>query len=205
MLLSRSRAPFRLLLTAAQDGLDPYTHYWYRVGHRSYRRVCDDAPWVGGARYESPPNAECSDCSIMHHEDQRCGRRMFKLTRVPKGYLAPRPCDVLYNEDDQFSIKAVGAMRPVHMGQFTDYYVARKNDVRDRIVREYLGLRKPEGGGPDPFAPLRETFMQLNGTVEPLRSRPPRPEPWCQDQYADAYAAITETMIAYCDRRDVKL
>ena len=204
MLLSRSRAPFRLLLTSAQDGLDPYTHYWYRVGHLSYRRVCDDAPWVGGARYESPPNVDCTDCSIMHHHDRRYGRKMFKLTRVPKGYLASRRDDVLYNEADQFRIGSKGAMRPVRMGKFTEYYLGG-DDVRKQIVLENLGHSKAKaGGGPDAFKPLREAFMQLNGTVEALRSRPPRPLPWCRDQYAATYAAIIETMVTYCDHYQVK-
>ena len=202
--MSSAPAPFRLRLTAAQDGLDPYTHYWYRVGHRSYRRVCDDAPWVGGAQYESPPNVDCTDCSIMHHHDRRYGRKMFKLTRVPKGHLSTRPDDVLYNEEDQFSIKVVGAMMPVPMWQFTEYYLG-DDDVRKQIVLEYLGHSKAKaGGGPDAFKPLREAFMQLNGTVEALRSRPPRPLPWCRDQYAATYAAIIETMVTYCDRYQVK-
>ena len=190
----------RMQLTAAQDGLDPFTHFFYMVGHRSYRRICDDAPWVGGARYQIPPNADCSRCRGMLAEDRRYGRSMFKLTRVPKGHLYPRLDDVLYNEGDQFSVKAAGAMKPIHQETFSDFRLTKSEDKRRRIVLQYLGLAKAEpGGGPDCFAPLRTAFGQLNGTVDSLRSRPPRPEPWCRNRYADAYTEITKRMIAFCD------
>ena len=36
-LLSSTQAPFRLRLTAAQTGIDPRTHYWFKVGPGDYR------------------------------------------------------------------------------------------------------------------------------------------------------------------------
>ena len=196
-------ASTKIRLTASQGGLDPYTHYWYRVGQRSYRRVCDDVDWQGGgSRYERPPNIDCSDCSILLHTDRQYGRRKFTLTRVPKGYMTPRPGDVLYNEADQFRTQT-GAMEPLRLWEFTTYRLAN-DPVRERMVLEYLGVDRRTGGGPDPWVPLRDAFVKLDGTVESLRSRPPRPDPRFRDGYADAYTAVTRTMIAYCDTYRIK-
>ena len=94
--LSSSRAPFRLRLTAAQNGLDPLTHYWFKSGQNDYRRICDSGPWVKGLRYKFPLGRECLNCRALDHTDKMVGKRAFSLTRNLKGIFAPRQEDVLY-------------------------------------------------------------------------------------------------------------
>lgn len=52
--------------------------------------------------------------------------------------------------------------------------------------------------------PLRDAFTRLDGTVESLRIRPPKPAPWFRDDYSDIYAEVTKTMIDYCDTYRVR-
>ncbi len=168
----------------------------------TYRRVCDDADWQGGFRYETPPTLTAptvaSCCIPTGGTGVGCS-----LTRVPKGYMAPRSGDVQYNEADQFSTQVPSAMKPLRTWEFKKYRLA-KSAVRERMARQYLGIDTKTGGDPDPWLPLRDVFMQLDGTVESLRSRPPRPALRCRDDYVDAYTNLTRTMIAYCDTYRIK-
>ena len=200
--MSSVQVPFRLRLTAAQDGLDPFTHYWYKVGHRSYHRVCDHAPWVGGAQYESPPHVDCSHCSSMHHDDRRYGRRMFKLTRVPKGYLAPRPCDVLYTPNDRFSIGDNGAMQPVRMEQFIEFVFATTDKRGTAIVCDYIDDKS--GGGRNPYGRLLKA-MRCSGqrAANLKRARPQPSKGW--RAYVDDYTVILDRVIAFCERENAEI
>ena len=148
--MSSIRAPFRRRLTAAQTGLDPRTHYWYRAGNHDYRRVCDDAQWI---RLLGRPNGqECRLCLAMRLADQRLGWRAFSLTYQRKGVFA------LDGSPYALSSQAeADAMPQVTMFKFAEFCVgdsSKRGQIiskreADRKRRENLRQRseEPRGGG----------------------------------------------------------
>ena len=168
--MSSARAPFRRRLTAAQSGLDPLTHYWLKAGKNDYRRLCDDAPWTKGLRYERTPGNECQACRDVRYIDRQYGLGVFfSMTYKLRGVFAPSPGDVLYVPYDGLSFNPNGDGAPVtqvSMSKFTDFYVAESED-REKIVEDF----HDGGRGFNPYGPLTTLLKRhlKSGDIEALR------------------------------------
>ena len=159
MLLSRSRAPFRLLLTAAQNGLDSRIHFWFRAGKHDYRRLCDNAQWNRGPRAASLLRRVCGRCWALHLDDRQSGLRAFCLTYKQKGVFALEADELHQTLDGQDNV----TMRPVPMMKFAEFcamdstcreqiMAKRANDARRRRERRKPGDQS--GGGNGYYGPL---------------------------------------------------
>ena len=141
--MSSASAPFRRRLTAAQNGHDdPLTHYWLKVGKGDYRRLCDDAQWVKGLRYERTPGIECQTCRDMREYDGFFGWAAFSLTYKLRGVFALPPNAVSYVPDDdglspRNSKDGDSPMKPVPMTTFADFFVARSDKRKEGIVNRF--------------------------------------------------------------------
>ena len=167
-------------MTAAQNGCDPLTHYWLKAGKNDYRRLCDDAPWAAGLRYERDPRLECSICCGLHDYDRLFGWSAFSLTYTLRGIFAPSRRDMLYIPDDGLNSRDLNggaeAMKPVSMTIFAQFYVAGAKG-REGIV-ERLGK-----GGRDYYGPLTTLLRQYfkSGDIEALRHARPNLNPKVKD------------------------
>ena len=166
--------PFRRRLIAAQSGRDPLTHYWLKAGKNDYRRVCDDAPWVTGLRYERPPGIECSTCRALRDYDRLFGWAAFSLTYARRGIFAPSPGDMLYIPDDGLSshdLDGTAAMMCISMTTFAQFYVASPKG-REGIVGRL-------GKGRNYYGPLTALLRRHfeSGDIEALRHARPNLNP----------------------------
>ena len=175
--MSSGSAPFRRRLTAAQSGLDPLTHYWLKADKNDYRRLCDDAQWTKGWRYERPPGIECLTCRAMRRDDRLFGRQVFSLTYTLRGIFAPSPGDMVYVPDDGLSSHDLNgggaAVAQVSMTTFANFYVAGTKD-REKIVRDFN-----DGKGFNYYGPLTALLKRYlkTGDIEGLRNAIPNLNP----------------------------
>ena len=153
------------------------THYWFKAGKDDCRRLCDDAPWARGLRYERPPGIECLSCRAMRHDDQLRGRQVFFLTYALQGIFAPSPGDVVYLPDDGLSSHDLNGgdalMRQASMPIFARFYVAGSKG-RVGIVRRFK-----DGEGFNYYGPLTVLLRRHleSGDIEGLRSARPNLSP----------------------------
>ena len=142
-------------LTAAQNGLDPLTHYWYEVGPHDLRRICDDRPWVERLRFELTPDIECPDCRAIHWDDLTNGQAVTKLTYNLTGAFAHCPQDVLFVPDHGLEAKGNDMMFIVPMVTFGQFYAAQDDDRQQLAIvskfaddkcRERARRRNPQPG-----------------------------------------------------------
>ena len=132
--LSTIAAPFRLRLTAAQTGIDPRTHYWFKAGPDDYQRLCDNTPWTRRRRPSVFYNV-CWRCYGMRQDDQERGFRAFSLTHRQTGVFSRDPEDT--RELDE------GMMRPLSMLAFGKFYALDKAGRK-----KHFADRKRSGSGP---------------------------------------------------------
>ena len=137
----------------------------------------------------------------MHYYDRQYGRKVLMLTRVPKGYLAPRPDDLLYTPNDRFASGEFGTMIPVRMRPFTDYCFARE-DRREAIVRNYIDNKG--GGGASPYVNLLPAIQNSGPRAEALKKAPPQPSPRWRD-FADDYDILLRRVIYFCEGEDAEI
>ena len=154
--MSSSRVPLRLRLTAAQNGLDPLTHYWFKVGKNEYRRICDSVAWLPRLRYRFPPGKECGVCRGLHHTDRMVGKQAFSLTNQLRGVLAPHQEDRLYAPPDPLVLNK--AMNQVSIATFSNFCTASANE-RARMVN---ALHSPGKGFAPYYGPLRAVLRRLH-------------------------------------------
>ena len=201
-LLSSSSVSFRLRLTAAQNGLNPLTHYWFKAGGNDYRRLCDDGSWARGLRYKTPPGRECPSCRVMHLDDRRVGRRAFSLTYNLKGVFAPRLRDVKYVPD--YGLGA-DAMKEVSVSTFARFCVSSPAQ-REGTVRAFAGLPGASRGF-NPYVGLLALFRRTHwetGEIDNLVDAQPNLNPRAK-KYESRQASFEKLKQAYIDlwrRRD---
>ena len=137
--MSSSRTPFRVRLTAAQAGIDPRTHYWFKAGPDDYRRLCDNAPWTPGHR-ASVFDDVCGRCHGMRQDDQERGLRVFSLTHRQMGVFARNSEDTCELDEDM--------TRPLSMLTFGKFYALDKSDREKYFAdREKRRRRQQQQGG----------------------------------------------------------
>ena len=199
--MSSARAPFRRRLTAAQSGLDPLTHYWFKAGKDDYRRLCDDAPWARGLRYERPPGIECLLCRAMRHDDRLRGRQVFFLTYALQGIFAPSLGDVVYVPSDGLSSHDLNGgdalMRQVSMPMFARFYVAGSKG------REGIVSRFKKGEGFNYYGPLTALLRRHleSGDIEGLRSARPNLRSEYRSRASDCENAKLDCIDLWTSRR----
>ena len=194
--LSSSSASFRLRLTAAQNGLDPLTHYWFKAGGNDYRRLCDDGSWASGLRYKTPPGRECPSCRVMHLDDRRVGSRAFSLTYNLKGVFAPRLRDVKYVPD--YGLGA-DAMKEVSVSTFARFCVSSPA-TRERTVLAFAGL-SGDSGGFSPYGPFLALLKRAHwktGEIDSLVDAQPNLNPMAK-QYESRKTRFEELKQAYIE------
>ena len=156
--MSSTRAPLRLRLTAAQNGLDPRTHYWFRAGKRDYRRICDNAPLSQRRRVPIPQEQVCWRCHAMRLDDRQMGLRVFSLTNKPMGVFAHVPADI-YEEEG-------GVMRRIDMLTFARFYAedsaGRRLDMEERAERRRQRRQRQERHEPEPpgWQPYHKALLE---------------------------------------------
>ncbi len=196
--MSSRRAALRVRLTAAQNGLDPLTHYWFKVGRNEYRRICDSVAWRKGSRYKFPPSRECKDCRELKYADKEVGNRVFSLTYRLKGVFAPNPQDQLYIPNSLLELDKT--MKPVSISTFTSFCIGSTAE-QERIVRNII---RPGRFGP----PYVAFYGMLNRThlatkdLDSLRDAEPNLSP-CGERYEKTRTAILElkkNYIAFWER-----
>ena len=151
--MSTSRASLRMRLTAAQNGLDPRTHYWYRASKNDYRRICDDTDWqnrIPGAAI----GLVCGPCLSMRRTDREEGSRAFSLTYRRNGVFAGGLADTM---DDH---KEARTMR-VTMFKFAEFCVGSDSE-RARIIAKRKDDQRRKGGG-DYYSALRVCCERSTG------------------------------------------
>ena len=94
--MSKAPPPFRLRLTAAQAGVDPRTHYWFKAGPADYRRLCDNVQWTWQYRASAFYDV-CWRCHEMRQGDREYGLRVFSLTYRQTGVFAYDAKDTCVN------------------------------------------------------------------------------------------------------------
>ena len=152
--MSSAPAPFRLRLTAAQTGVDPRTHYWFKAGPDDYRRLCDNTPWVRRRRSSVHPYGLCWRCHGMRQDDRERGLRAFSLTHRQTGVFARNPVDTCELDEDM--------TRPLSMQTFGKFYAkdkaGREKHFADRAKQRQRRLRHQQQGrqtgGGDPYKVL---------------------------------------------------
>ena len=145
--MSNSPVTTRLRLTAAQNGLDPLTHYWFKVGEGEYRRICDSVAWRPGIRFRFPPREECEECRALHYTDRVAGQQVFSLTYKLPGGLAPKQNDHLHQPADGQELR-IAMPSLISIKTFTNFCLASPRD-RDR-------MRRPRGD----FAPYYASLLK---------------------------------------------
>ena len=197
--MSSRRAALGLRLTAPQNGLDPLTHYWFKVGRNEYRRICDSVAWRKGTRYKFPPGRECKDCRELKYADQRVGNRVFSLTYRLKGVFTPNLQDQLYIPNNLLELDKT--MKQVSIATFTRFCTGSPTS-QERTVENVLN-----GGGFGP--PYQAFYGMLNRThwatndLNSLRDAEPNLSP-CGRRYKQTRIAILElkkNYIAYWERQ----
>ena len=144
----------RLRLTAAQSGLDPRTHYWFKAGPGDYRRICDNVPWTRGHR-TTVFHDVCGRCHWMRQDDQEHGLRVFSLTHRQMGVFARVSEDNCELDEDM--------TRPLSMLTFGKFYALDKADrekqFADREKRRRRQQQQGDGGssgGPPYYSQLEK-------------------------------------------------
>ena len=153
--MSSSSVSFRLRLTAAQNGLDPRTHYWFKAGERDYRRVCDGAQWSRLPNPGIPINQDCRLCIATRRADREVGRRAFSLTYQRKGVFAPGADLPLSERKESTGILLVTLFK------FAEFCVGG-DDARADIIRKRheAAQRPPSAGGGDYYSGLRKVLRE---------------------------------------------
>lgn len=164
--MSSSCASFRLRLTAAQTGIDPRTHYWYRANRGDYRRLCDDTPWTR-QRLPATDYGVCWRCYGMHQDDREHGFRAFSLTHKQKGVFARDSEDTLELDEDM--------PQPTIMQTFVQFY-ALDTAGREQFVAKQERRRqqsqkqraKGKSGGGDYYSPLMKHFNKYHWETDDI-------------------------------------
>ena len=157
--------PFRLRLTAAQNSIDPLTHYWFKAAKNDYRRLCDNEPWIKGLRIAPVPGRVCHECGELRFTDREIGRHAFSLTHSLKGVFAPTAEDVVYlpkgmrdsNHDEPELI-----MGHITLSAFALFCIGGQSQRK--------AIASGKGGG-DPYAWQRGLFRRThwkNGDLQSL-------------------------------------
>ena len=158
-----SSTSLRLRLTAAQTGLDPRTHYWFKAGKSDYRRICDEAQW---SHLQGPGKSigkECRLCLAMRRTDREAGHRGFSLTYNRKGVFAPgnppyaieknmEPKEIQHITMIKFAKFCAGS--PNERANIITERAARKQQAHDRRTR-----CEPAPGG-DYYGGLLKAFRK---------------------------------------------
>lgn len=157
--MSSSRAPFRLRLTAAQSGIDPRTHYWFKAVPGDYQRLCDNTPWTP----QHLPTTDydvCRRCYRMRKDDQRYGFRAFSLTHKQTGIFARGSEDTLELDE--------GMVRPITIQTFGKFYAmdtaGREKYIAELRRRRLKRQQQPDkqSGGPHPYSYLENHFRKYH-------------------------------------------
>ena len=164
--MSSIRAPFRLRLTAAQTGVDPRTHYWFKAGKNDYRRLCDNTPWVRKHRISTFYDV-CGRCHGMRQDDREHGFRAFSLTHRQTGVFA-------YDSEDTYVLDG-SMMRAVPMETFVKFCArdkaGREKYFADKKRRRQQRKNRARLGGPHPYLHLKkhlDKYHWQTGNIDQL-------------------------------------
>ena len=150
--LSSSSVSFRLRLTAAQNGLDPLTHYWFKAGGNDYLRLVANAGLILPATLAQHLGLpELADTHLDLGDALGRANTGDKMMMLVASALAGGDCI-----DDADALRSGGTARvlgcalkaPSTLGTFLRSF--RWGHVRqlDRVSRDLLGRAREAGAGP---------------------------------------------------------